>query len=152
MEFRLLKRRRIVMTAIGQQLGLVLLLGLMVGCTSKKPDDGMVPVSGVVEVDGEPAVGVVIELHPPSKAPSLAKGITSEGGRFEISTLTQGDGVKPATYDITFVWSEFNIVTRSQEGDRLNGRYAKPDQSSIQWTVPDEESWDAGTIQLSSEK
>ncbi|EMB15806.1 peptidase associated/transthyretin-like domain-containing protein [Rhodopirellula europaea] len=148
----MLKRRRIAVVGIDQQLSLVLLIGLMVGCTSKKPDDGMVPVSGVLEVDGQPAVGVVIELHPQSNAPSLAKGITSEGGRFEISTLTQGDGVKPGTYDVTFVWSEFNIVTRSQEGDRLNGRYSKPDQSSIQWTVPDGDSWDAGTIQLSSKK
>lgn len=140
------------MGQIGQRSVLILMLGLIVGCTNKTPEDGMVPVSGVLEVDGEPAVGVVIELHPQSKTPSLAKGITSEGGRFEISTLTQGDGVKPGTYDITFVWSEFNIVTRSQEGDRLNGRYAGPDRSSIQWTVPDEESWDAGTIRLSSEK
>ncbi|PHQ37138.1 peptidase associated/transthyretin-like domain-containing protein [Rhodopirellula bahusiensis] len=148
----MLKRRRMAVAEIGQCLGLVLLLGLIGGCGGKKPDNGMVPVSGVLEVDGQPAVGVVIELHPQSNAPTLAKGITSDGGRFEISTLTQGDGVKPGTYDVTFVWSEFNIVTRSQEGDRLNGHYAKPDKSSVQWIVPEGDAWDAGTVELSSKK
>ncbi|WDQ18095.1 hypothetical protein [Rhodopirellula sp. P2] len=137
---------------MGHRWGWFLLLGLMSGCGGQQPDDGMVPVSGVLEVDGQPAVGVVVELHPSSKAPALARGITSEGGRFEISTLTQGDGVKPGAYDVTFVWSEFNIVTRSQEGDRLNGLYAKPDQSPIHWTVPDKDSWEAGTISLSSKR
>jgi hypothetical protein len=132
--------------------GVLLLIGFVGGCSSPKPDDGMVPVRGVLEVDGQPATGVVIELHPQGNAPTLARGISSEGGRFEISTMTQGDGAKPGTYDVTFVWSEFNIVSRAQEGDRLNGRYAKPGQSTIQWTIPESDGWDAGTIRLSSKK
>ncbi|MFG0265250.1 MAG: hypothetical protein ACF8AM_08865 [Rhodopirellula sp. JB055] len=132
--------------------GVVLLFSFGSGCTASKPDNGMVPVSGKLEVDGQPAIGVVIELHPQENAPTLARGISSEGGRFEISTMTQGDGAKPGTYDVTFVWSEFNIVTRAQEGDQLNGRYAKPGQSTIQWTVPEGDRWDAGTIRLSSKQ
>ncbi|WP_230274810.1 hypothetical protein [Rhodopirellula halodulae] len=121
-----------------------------VGCRSKQTDDGLVPVRGVVTVDGEPAVGVVIELHPESDGPALSKGVTSDGGMFEISTHRQGDGVVPGVYDVTFVWSEFNVVSRSQEGDRLNGRYATKKATSIQWNVPDQSLFDAGTIELTT--
>ncbi|WP_231131138.1 peptidase associated/transthyretin-like domain-containing protein [Crateriforma conspicua] len=138
-----------------KQVCTVLLLVAMplfiVGCGSSRQPGDLVPITGLVTVDGDPAQGVVIQLHPPQPDPPLAQAITDAEGRFAISTRTAGDGATPGSYDVTFVWSTFNAVTRSQEGDKLNGRYADPSSTSIHWDVPDADSWDAGTITLSTE-
>ncbi len=121
------------------------------GCGPTRQPGDLVPITGQVTVDGDPAQGVVIQLHPPQPDPPLAQAITDAEGRFAISTRTAGDGATPGIYDVTFVWSTFNAVTRSQEGDKLNGRYADPESTSVHWDVPDADSWDAGTIALSTE-
>ncbi len=73
------------------------LLSLAIGC-GKQTGPQLTKVRGVVHVDGKPAAGVVVVLHPRVNDPlhatgAIAQGATNEQGQFEISTFAQGDGV-----------------------------------------------------------
>tara|TARA_R110002073_G_scaffold133122_24_gene280341 strand:+ start:9437 stop:9838 length:402 start_codon:yes stop_codon:yes gene_type:complete len=118
------------------------------GCSESNVRDDMVKIMGVVLVDDEPAEGVVLRLHPKTGSAAISSGITSKDGSFQISTYSLGDGAPVGQYVVTFVWSEFDSLTRTQVGDRLGGKYAFDDKSKIEWSVPETDVFDAGTIQL----
>ncbi|GAA5504806.1 hypothetical protein [Novipirellula caenicola] len=108
----------------------------------------MVKIQGVVLVDDEPAEGVVLRLHPQTGSAAISSGITSADGSFQISTYSLGDGAPHGQYVITFVWSEFDTLTRTQVGDQLGGKYAFDDKSEIKWDIPKIDVFHAGTIRL----
>ena len=92
----------------------VAILG-MSGCSSSDQLD-VVPVSGKVFYDGQPADGVTIYLH--HKDPAIAKKIHPSGdvdanGNFKISTYGIDDGAPPGDYKATFEW------TNSEDGPSL---------------------------------
>ena len=88
--------------------GLVTLC-LIVGCgggVSKAPEEKLVQASGVVQVDGKPAVGVRIRLTPMisdgAKTVGGAWAITGNDGSFKFIHWTNKDGVVPGDYLATF--------------------------------------------------
>lgn len=104
------------------------------------------PVSGQVLVDGQPAGGAVIVLHPADDASSVATGAerlrpmgrSDEAGNFVIGTWESSDGAPAGRWKATVEWyvaenAEPNADPESAEAevDRLGGVYANPATSPL---------------------
>lgn len=76
----------------------------LVGC-SKARIKGLVPVEGVVTLNGEPVSGATVmfapKKHDPSRPKGSAQAVTDASGKFKMSTLDPGDGVFPGDYYVT---------------------------------------------------
>jgi hypothetical protein len=122
---------------------------LAVGCGDRLPT---VPVTGSVRVDGKPAAGVQVVLHPVEAAdPRLAKlrptGRTEADGSYRIGTYEMADGAPAAEYRITAEWFTGGPATTTSEAadpeanaaatqsDRLGGRFANPETSPLKASV-----------------
>ncbi len=123
-------------------------IGLTAGC-----GDGRVataPVSGRVLVDGEPAAGAVVVLHPADLA-SLAAGAeklrpmgrTDEAGDFTLGTWESSDGAPAGRWKATVEWylaegASANADPESADAgvDRLGGVYANPDTTPLTVEIP----------------
>lgn len=120
-----------------------------VGCGDRLPT---VPVTGSVRVDGKPAAGVQVVLHPVDAAdPKLAKlrptGRTEADGSYRIGTYEMADGAPAAEYRITAEWFAGGPATTTSEAadpeanaaatqsDRLGGRFANPETSALKASV-----------------
>ncbi|MCE9530382.1 MAG: hypothetical protein K8T89_04510 [Planctomycetes bacterium] len=105
----------------------VLVLGLMVctGCGSKPRT---YRVAGVVKVNGQPATGANVTLHPASDSgmKSIQQrpfGKVKEDGSFELSTFSANDGAPAGEYVLTIYWP-----TTDGDNDQLNGDYESPER------------------------
>lgn len=123
-----------------------------IGCTPATPPSNLVPIGGIIRVDGKPTAGISLVLHPVDGGGEVSTGISTDGGVFQIDTFTAGDGAAPGDYVLTFAWSEFDPVQRGMKGDKLGGRYAKVSTSNIRWTIPPGDRYDAGAIDLEMRK
>lgn len=120
-----------------------------VGCGDRLPT---VPVTGSVQVDGKPAAGVQVVLHPVDAAdPRLANlrptGRTEADGSYRIGTYQMADGAPVAAYRITAEWfaggpATTTSVTADPEAnaaatqtDRFGGRFADPEKSALKVSV-----------------
>ncbi|GIW99665.1 MAG: hypothetical protein KatS3mg111_2998 [Pirellulaceae bacterium] len=134
-----------------------LLIGLLilVGCNSRNPNwKETVPVTGQILVDGQPAEGVHVDFHPVAgmdqAQPTQTKAMTDKEGKFAASTYVLGDGAPPGEYTLTFSWPKLNTLSMAFEGDKLKGRYAKPESSQYKITVESGKPVDMGTIELTT--
>ena len=101
------------------------------------------PVSGKILVDGKPALDCFVYLYPANPADGEGKdrtiplAMTDETGAFSLSTYDTNDGAPTGEYVVTFTWRERSGLLKNQyEGkDRLNGKYASPDKSTIRLTI-----------------
>lgn len=59
-----------------------------------------VPVSGVVNVDGQPFANGILELMPKSDNTRIASSPTDGSGRFKLGTYGKADGVIPGEYTV----------------------------------------------------
>lgn len=118
------------------------------GCSEARVASNLVKVSGIVHVDGKPAEGVVLTMHPSDQTGAVSTGISGQNGVFGISTNEQGDGAAPGEYRVTCVWSEFDMGSRSQKGDRLNGLYAAPEKTTVRWNVVKGQALQVGVLDL----
>ncbi len=111
-----------------------------------------VPVAGSVRVDGKPAAGVQVVLHPiDADDERLTKlrptGRTAADGTFVIGTYEMADGAPVAEYLITAEWFAGGPETTTSETadpeansaatqtDRLGGRFANPETSAFKASV-----------------
>lgn len=84
----------------------------MCGCgeaPSDAPKTELHQVMGIVSVDGKPAKGVHVVLHPahdPSPAAVTPNGITDETGVFKLTTYAVADGAPEGKYQLSFSWPE----------------------------------------------
>jgi hypothetical protein len=77
--------------------GLAILAAVFVaGCGDGRPT--IVPVSGVVLVDGKPVTEGVIRIRP--DAAMSAAGRIGPDGRFSLTTFESGDGCVPGTHPV----------------------------------------------------
>lgn len=118
-------------------LSFLLCLAFATGC-SRQPDDGLekFPVTGQVQVDGQPAEGVVVRFFrdgkPGTTNADTPLGVTKADGRFDLSTNGDADGAVAGEYRVTFTWKPGNSPASK---DRLGGRYTKLEKSEVTVTV-----------------
>lgn len=130
-----------------------LLISLMAfGCGSKRqfgPRVKTTPLTGIVQVDGEPAEMVTVQCVPAAGSPDTNRALmtsTDADGQFTLSTYESGDGLPAGKYNLAFTWIPFG----RQKKDKLNGYYADPLTSKISVEVVDGEANDMGVIELST--
>lgn len=108
------------------------------------------PVSGSVQVDGQPAAGAVVVLHPvagsvAAEAEKLRPtGRCDSAGRFFLGTWETADGVPAGRWQATVEWHASAAAAdtadpeeSSAEVDRLAGHYADPQASLLAVEVAD---------------
>lgn len=72
-----------------------------VGCGGGAKDGPKtVPVTGTVTFKGQPVAGATVALSPKTAGLRAAVGITDAAGRFQLTTLTPGDGAMPGSYGV----------------------------------------------------
>jgi len=114
----------------------------LAGCgKSDGPRVPVFPVSGKVTVDGLPAEGAQVVLHPASNSTShgvSSQGIVERDGAFQTTVYEAGDGAPAGDYVVTVQW--FNVLTGS-DGAGARGpnviprEYSNPTTSPIKVTV-----------------
>lgn len=125
-----------------------LALALLAAAGCGKPEGRMdvYPVSGTVLIDGQPAAGADVVLHPTfplsDKDADYPRAGVGEDGRFTISTYDEGDGAPAGTYKVSIFRggdseSESLQAKKSREADPLKG-YKDPEKSGLTITVKEE--------------
>jgi hypothetical protein len=117
-------------------LAAVLGAALVCGCgPARKP---VYPVRGKVLIDGQPAQGAIVMLHPvdepdhdPDTPPLRPRAITAGDGSFELSTYTLDGGAPAGEYRVTILWLP-ELATNPNAPDKLGGRYADANTSGLQ--------------------
>lgn len=134
---------------------LLLLCVLMTGCSGeRKPpnEKPVVPVSGVVFVDGAPVAGVQIRFNPVTQDPrnaTLSMAKTDAEGQFKAFTYRVDDGVPPGEYTVTFNDQSKAQPHMRSSPDLLKGKYSDPKKSEFKLTVPEKgKPIDMGKIEL----
>jgi len=78
---------------------LVVLVMLAAGCGAT---DGLVPVAGVVELDGDPLARTAVTFHPvASSSGAGGMAITDSSGRFEVYSPQGKKGMAAGEYKVT---------------------------------------------------
>ncbi|MDB5306145.1 MAG: hypothetical protein JWO38_347 [Gemmataceae bacterium] len=107
---------------------------LCLGCSGS--EQVTYPVEFQVQVQGKPAVGATVVLHPVGSGdPKTPRptGKVGESGTVKLSTFAQDDGAPPGEYTVTVDWREEKTVTVGSDQikdfspDKLKGRYSRPD-------------------------
>jgi hypothetical protein len=132
---------------------LVVMGSLLSGCGESDPEPDRVPIvsaAGLVRVQGKPAVGAHVRLHP-LDATLASKGLFPDGvaddtGQFHLTTYAAGDGAPAGEYRVTVTWPdesfkpEFGaqreaLLEGAEKPDRLKGKYANPGTSGLSLTI-----------------
>jgi hypothetical protein len=108
------------------------------------------PVTGSVRVEGKPAAGAIVVLHPvagsvAAEAEQLRPTATSErDGSFAVGTWELADGVPAGRWKATVQWfvsesaaADADPETAHLEADRLGGAYADPETTPLVVEVAD---------------
>jgi hypothetical protein len=135
---------------------LLLLCLLAVGCfgEERKPLNAkvVIPVSGVVLVDGAPVAGIRMKFHAATQDPrnaTLSMATTDDEGGFKAWTYRVDDGVPPGDYTVTFDDQSQTQPHMRSSPDRFKGKYSDPNTSKFKLTVPENgEPIDMGEIKL----
>lgn len=119
----------------------VLLCGWSLGCSSQPAwQSDTQPIQGTLSINGEPAQGAIVTLHPQGEAIDIRKskpwGVVDETGTYQLRTYDKGDGAPTGTYKVTFVWQDNPSVMGSP--DQLRGAYNNPANSQWTFTVADD--------------
>lgn len=126
-------------------LGLLAALSFSGGCGPGV--EPVYPVKGKLLVQGQPAAGAELILHPVGGSERLQKlrphATCNEAGEFQLATHNPGDGVPLGTFKLTVVWPAPPMAAVGDpeisrgKGDRLDGRYAhdKASASPVEITI-----------------
>ena len=128
----------------------VLLLSLCVaGCPSQGGLKGLVPASGTVTYNSQPASGATVTFVPVNKSGDArtASAITDAGGGFVLKTLAQ-EGLYPGEYSVMVMKIEDNTnnteediksgkATKSEPKHLLPQKYASLTSTDIKVAIPD---------------
>lgn len=118
--------------------GLVLTGVTFMGCGKGGPS--LVPVTGIVQVDGKPAEGASLIFFTNDAAMTLIPSAQADAsGKFSI--ITDGkNGIPTGSYDVTVIWPDPSVKpTESQRmqgliesgPDLLGGKYGKKGASGL---------------------
>lgn len=79
-------------------------------------------VTGVVTLDGQPVGKASVTFVPDDDGGSSSTGYTDETGRFKMSTINPGDGVKRGKYKVLVSCTEPSEKLARMPGDRMAER------------------------------
>ena len=117
------------------------------GAASNRPK--LVPVGGIVTLDGKPLSGVVVEFIPTgSTHGNGASGRTDKAGRYELTAARWGKGAPVGEYRVVLVklampdGSDFPIGSgltpvNAHARQVLPAKYSEPTQTVLRATVRD---------------
>jgi hypothetical protein len=90
------------------------------GCSARHAEDRVkiVPVRGVVRLNGKPVDGARVDFHNASSDKPSAYATTDSEGKFTLTTYENGDGATPGKYRVA--------VTKAQEAGRHEQKTAPP--------------------------
>jgi hypothetical protein len=113
----------------------VALVGLLAsGCRDSGGRLPLHPASGRVLIDGEPAEGVQVRLHPMDRLadPNALQPFAATGadGSFRLGTYEAGDGAPAGRYKATLFWPD-RPPGPSRPIDRLDGTYNDAARSGL---------------------
>ncbi|WP_166823415.1 carboxypeptidase-like regulatory domain-containing protein [Thalassoroseus pseudoceratinae] len=97
-----------------------LIVGSLVGCGGATQDEWtekrekVVPVSGVVLVNGKPIEGATVNFHSETKDVT-AHGRTDAQGQFELTTYEAADGAVPGKHKVTVKKHEVKTVPNPED-------------------------------------
>jgi hypothetical protein len=109
------------------------------GCLKDDRRPQVHPAHGKVLVNGEPAEGALIALHPADgrkvdESGTIPSGHVGADGGFTLSTYTPDDGAPVGDYVVSIIW--FPNPTATPPGpDRLAGKFADPAKSDLKVTI-----------------
>lgn len=106
-----------------------LLAGLVL-CLACQRGPKLVPVTGVVLLDGKPVANAAVLFIPPEGRP--AEGTTDAEGKFTLQTFQPGDGALVGLHDVTVTGVRVHGVTATADG--LSD--ADPSKVRYEWFVP----------------
>lgn len=129
---------------------LFLLVILVSGCQGSSE---MVPVSGVIKLDGKPFPFASVMFVPQDSAGRDATGTTDEQGRFVLSTVEPRDGAKPGKYKVVIfpgapategapgMTADQAMEAASKQPAKapkspISAAYTRPDQTPLAQDVP----------------
>ncbi|HET6572494.1 MAG TPA: hypothetical protein VFG68_02750 [Fimbriiglobus sp.] len=93
------------------------------------------PVNGKVLVNGQPAEGAMVVLHPADPKAPKPSGTAGPDGSFTLFTHPHGDGSPAGDYAVIVTW--YPPDSRGVENPKslLPARYADPARSGLKATV-----------------
>jgi len=113
--------------------GDLLLVLMLAGCGNSS---GLVPVQGVLTLDGEPVDGAAVAFVPEAEGGRAAQAMTDEDGSFRLET-TDRVGIKPGKYKVTvFKLAEGAAKTAARPQSALPEIYASKDKTPISVEIP----------------
>lgn len=119
-----------------------LLLLTVAGCSGRVSPPRTVPVSGTVTLNGEPAAGIRITMHPQFKMGRITWGVVGESGptgEFIVGTGGRGNGAPVGDYIVTFtkprIAEDLERNGAEMEVDDFEGKYSDPANSPWKVTI-----------------
>jgi hypothetical protein len=117
-----------------------LLVSLAAGCGAK---DGLVPVAGIVELDGAPLERSAVTFRPlDGTAGPGGMAITDAAGRFVIYSPQGKKGMTPGSYKVTVSRRESktpvvegSAVIDSDLVEKVPGAYSDPEKTELTATI-----------------
>jgi Carboxypeptidase regulatory-like domain len=85
-------------------------------------------VEGVVTLDGKPLHWATVTFTSQDGSGRTASGVTDEDGRFRLTSVKYGDGVRPGDYKVTVTIAEPPVPVETKPGmstPEVMGLYAK---------------------------
>lgn len=114
-------------------------------CGSKEGQKPVFPTSGELFVDGQPASGARLALHPKQGDSELdwptgfPRAVVDANGKFVVGTYGDTDGCPAGEYFVLVTWPTVEAGTSGTEEaetvDRLQWRYASLETSQLLVTV-----------------
>lgn len=106
------------------------------GCSAKKVEGrkDVFPVHGKLLVDGQPAPGAMLVLHPVGGAYDAERptAIVAGDGSFDLTTYVGSDGAPPGEYIVTAQWYlSANNEAPGPWPNVIPERYARPESSDL---------------------
>jgi arylsulfatase A-like enzyme len=92
------------------------------------PED-VVPVTGIITLDGQPLAGAHVVFFPSSGRPAV--GVTDDSGRFTLSTYEETDGALPGRHNVAIQFD----ATRPDRRLIVPAKYSNPETSGFRVQV-----------------
>jgi hypothetical protein len=126
--------------------GLSLCVSTVGGCGESEFDQVPVyPVRGVLLVDGKPAAGTMLTLHPSQGAANTSlrsMAVVENDGSYAFTTYLKGDGAPEGEFVLTAYWPDARKAPKDPDGeseqlppDLLRGRFSNPSRSPLRVRV-----------------